>query len=168
MLQYRENVNYMVSDNNSIDDQLKQLNQLCSKGISDYQLYEAIRNYIYKEIKIKQLAVTLILDDLMKIRQYNPTGANIISFFITHNDFSYKDVADWFGCSKQYIHQLMQKYSQQYIWLDNLIKIKGAEDSKNENNRSIFFNQNNKKKKQQKLIQLSLILLDDEVKGDNA
>lgn len=161
MLEYRQNINYMQQDNYSIDQQIEQLHELCSKGISDYQLYQQIRSYIYKQIKIKELAITIILNDIRSIREYNHNAANIIEFFIIHNDYSYKDIADQFGCSKQYIHQVMQKYSQQYIWLDNLIRIKGIEDSKNQNNRSIFFN-NNSRSKRDKTIQLSLIMLDNE------
>lgn len=147
----------MVSDGTSIDQQLSQLNELCSKGVTDYQLYQQIRAYIYKEIKIKELAVTLILDDLRKIRYYNIKAANIIQFYVINNDYSYLDIADYFGCSKQYIHQVMQKYSEQYIWLKNLMRIKGDQDSKNQNNRSIKF-QNNRKKKN--TIQLCLWIED--------
>ena len=150
MLEYRENINYMQSQGNSIDAQIEQLHQLCSKGITDYELYQHIRGYIYTEIKIKQLAVTLILNDLRQIRLYNYKAANIIEFYVINNDYSYADIADWFGCSKQYIHQVMTKYSQEYIWLYNLMRIKGDEDCKNENNRSIRFNQ------PRKTIQLSL------------
>lgn len=155
MLQYRENINYMRQSQFNIDAELDQLKQLCKNGIDDYQLYKQIRNYIYKEIKIKQLAVTLILNDLRQIRAYKPLHASIIEYFIIHNHLSYKDIADFFGVSKQAINQLMQKYAEQFTWMDNLVKIKGLEDAKNENNRSIFFER--KTKKEAETIQLSII-----------
>lgn len=65
---------------------------------------------------------------------------------VCNNDLSYKDIADWFGFSKQYIHQTIQHYAAQYNWLHNLMIIKGLQDAKNENNRSITFEKNKQKK----------------------
>lgn len=147
MLEYRDNINYMTSQATSIDDELMQLQELCKKGISDYELYQQIRNYIYHQIKINELAVTIIVDDLQELREKNPKIADIISYVIIHNTDSYQQIAEQFGCSKQYIYQLIQKYANDYVWLDNLLIIKGIEDSKNQNNRSIFFNNSKKTKK---------------------
>lgn len=139
MLEYRQNINYSISNSCNIDQELAQLNTLCKRNISDYQLYQQIRSYIYKEIKIKELAITKILNDLSEIRKKSVKASLIIEAFICHNDKSYSQIASEFNCSKQSIHQTIQKYSVDYIWLSNLIKIKGAEDSKNENNRTRFF-----------------------------
>lgn len=139
MLEYRQNINYSISDSYNIDDELAQLNMLCKRSISDYELYQQIRSYIFKEIKIKELAITTILADLIEIRKKSVKASLIIQAFICHNDKSYSEIAAQFNCSKQAIHQTVQKYSADYVWLKNLIKIKGAEDSKNENNRTRFF-----------------------------
>ena len=144
MLEYRQNINYCVSAEQNIDQQLAQLNTLCKHGISDYQLYQQIRRYIYRQIKIKQLAVTRILNDLLQIRKKNDKIANIIEYFVANNNLSYSEVAQQFGCSKQYIHQTLAKYCKDYYWLNNLYLVKGAEDSKNQNNRTKFFSGNKK------------------------
>lgn len=138
-LEYRQNIRYMVSDSVNLDQQLRQLSELCRHGIDDYELYQKIRSYIFRQIKIKQLAVTKILDDLQQIRKSSSKSADIITQFICHNDKSYSEVAAEFNCSKQLIHQTVKKYSKEYKWLENLIAVKGMEDSKNENNRTIFF-----------------------------
>lgn len=139
MLEYRQNINYSISNSYNIDQELAELNTLCKRSITDYELYQQIRAYIYKEIKIKELAITKILNDLAEIRKKSVKASLIIQAFICHNDKSYSEVAAQFNCSKQAIHQTVQKYSEDYVWLQNLIKIKGAEDAKNENNRTRFF-----------------------------
>ena len=139
MLEYRENIGYSVSEAYSIDDELTELKELCQKGIDDFELYSQIREYIFREIKIKELAVTKILQDLMEIKKRSAKGAEIIQYFICYNDRSYSEVAADLGCSKQLIHQTVKYYADNFLWLKNLIAIKGMEDSKNENNRSIFF-----------------------------
>lgn len=151
MLQYRDNINYAVSAEYNIDNELSQLNTLCKRGISDYQLYQQIRAYIYRDIKIKELAITKVLKDLIEIRKKSKRAADIIEYFICYNAWSYSEVARQFGTSKQLIHQTIQKYSADYEWLNNLIKIKGSEDSKNENNRTKFFSGNKKMELYQQL-----------------
>lgn len=139
MLQYRQNINYAVSDGYNIDQELAELKTLCKNNIDDYQLYQQIRSYVYRQIKIKELAVTKILNDLFEIRKKSDKDANIIEYFIANNNMSYSQVAFEFNCSKQYIHQTLKKYCKDYYWLNNLFIVKGMEDSKNENNRTKFF-----------------------------
>ena len=138
MLQYIDNINYCSQQTYSIDEELTELNALCADGVSDYQLYQQIRQYVFREIKIKELAVTRILADILEMRQTKTEKAvNIIMFFVANNTMSYKQISEVFGCSKQYINQLLQQTAERYFWLRNLIQIKGEEDAKNENNRAI-------------------------------
>ena len=78
MLQYIDNVNYSCSNSYNIDNELAELNTLCKRNISDYELYQQIRAYIYREIKIKELAITTILADLMEIRKKSVKASMII------------------------------------------------------------------------------------------
>ena len=146
MLEYRQNINYYSSQGYNINEQLEQLATLLKyKDSADVeQLYDKIRSYVYRQIKIEQLAVTRVLNDLLQIRKKNDKIANIIEYFVANNNLSYSEVAQQFGCSKQYIHQTLSKYCKDYYWLNNLYLVKGAEDSKNENNRTKFFSGNKK------------------------
>ena len=72
MLEYRENINYSRDDEYNIDQELDQLIELLKDGIKDYDIYDAIRQFIYREIKIKELAVTIILSDLHELRKTRP------------------------------------------------------------------------------------------------
>ena len=146
MLEYRQNINYYSSQGYNINEQLEQLATLLKyKDSADVeQLYDKIRSYVYRQIKIEQLAVTRILNDLLQIRKKNDKIANIIEYFVANNNLSYSEVAQQFGCSKQYIHQTLAKYCKDYYWLNNLYLVKGAEDSKNQNNRTKFFSGNRK------------------------
>lgn len=131
MLQYLDNVNYQQQSEDSIDDQLQQLCQLCKEGYTDYELYLKIRQYIFKEIKIKQLAVTRILNDLSDLRCDSPNVADLLEFFIANNTMSYKEIGDTFGYSKQRVHWTVKRYSNEFVWLKNLMQIKALEDAKN-------------------------------------
>lgn len=137
-MEYRENINYYQSPPYQIQDQLQELNTLCSKGITDDELYKQIRSYIYKQIKINQLAITRILPDLLQIKSYSDRAFEIICFFILYNNVSYKDMADNLDCSRQLVYQTLKRYVPKYQWLTTLMKLKGDQDCKNEINRSIF------------------------------
>lgn len=144
MLEYKQNINYMQALACNLDDELAELNHLCRMGVDDYQLYRKIRSYIFREIKLHELAATVILQDLTEIKNKNQKVAEVITFFIINNTCSYQDIAEAFGCSKQNIYQLLKRYAENYPWLKNLMEIKGLQDSRNENNRSIFFRRQGK------------------------
>ena len=147
MLQYRENINYSRDDDYNIDQELDQLIELLKDGIKDYDIYDAIRQFIYRQIKIKELAVTIILSDLHELRKTRPRTADLIEYFISHNNQSYADIGREFNCSKQNVHNIITHQAENFIWLDNLVKIKGEEDSKNDNK------QKSKKEKQIKYLE---------------
>lgn len=90
-----------------------------------------IREKIYKEIKIEQLACTRILRDILEIEKQSIKAKDIIVYFVVNNTDSYKQIGEHFNTSKQNIHQTLQRYAKDYMWLNNLVKIKGMEDAKN-------------------------------------
>ena len=136
MLEYRQNINYFQSQANSIEEQIQEFAQLLQAGVQDIDLYMNIRDQIYKEIKIQQLACTRILRDILQIEKISCRAKDVIVYFIVHSTDSYKDIAEYFGCTKQNIQQIIKKYSKEYIWLDNLRKIKGIQDAKNKKEKS--------------------------------
>lgn len=141
MLQYRQNINYFEGNYiNSLDDELREFIQCIKSGLQDYDLYMNIRNKIYKEIKIEQLAATRILRDILEIENQSKRAKDIICYFVVNNTQSYKQIAEHFNTSKQNIYQIIKRYSEDYIWIENLMKIKSYEDRKNENNITRFFN----------------------------
>ena len=131
MLQYRQNINYFESQANSIEEQIQEFAQLLQAGVQDLDLYMNIRDQIYKEIKIQQLACTRVLRDILQIEKVSGRAKDVIVYFIVHNTDSYRDIAKHFNCTKQNIQQIIKKYSSEYVWLDNLRKIKGLQDAKN-------------------------------------
>ena len=142
MLQYRENYLYSPENALSLQDELAELvSCLHFKDVTAdvIQLYEAIRKRIYREIIVEDLAATLIIKDLYELRLKNYKAANIISYFICNNDLSYREIASYFGCSKQNVYQTLKIYAKQFNWLANLMTIKGLQDKRNENNRSKRF-----------------------------
>lgn len=139
MLQYQENINYSKPSQYNIDEQLSELTQCCKNGYKEYQIYKQIRNYVYRQIKIKELAVTTILEDLLQIYDKNKRGFEIVCYFIANNLSSYKDIADYFCVSKQNVYQVISTYADRYNWLKTLVEIKGEQDAHNENNRTVFY-----------------------------
>lgn len=141
MLEYRQNINYYSSQSYNINEQLEQLAALLKhKDSADVeQLYDKIRSYIYKQIKIEQLAVTRVLNDLHTLRKTKPKTADVIEYYIANNADSYQQIANEFGCSKQNIYSIVQSNANNYTWLKGLMMVKGEYDSKNKNNRTIFY-----------------------------
>lgn len=140
MLQYMDNVNYMIPQQDRLQDDLEQLRyNINSNSDQIKQLYSMIRNQIYRQIKIEQLAVTIVLNDLHELRKTKPKTADLIEYYIANNTASYRQIAEQFGCTKQNVHLIIKNYSKNYPWLYNLMKIKGQMDSKNENNRTVFY-----------------------------
>ena len=138
-LEYRENINYCdygyrTADTN-IDEQLLQLAEQLRGGVHDVQLYDRIRRKIYKDIKINELAITKILGDIWQIEEFNPQIAKIVVFFLLNSDISYQKIASKFCCSKQNVYQILKRLSNKYLWLKNLLQIKGQQDKRNDNNR---------------------------------
>lgn len=136
-LEYRQNINYNEyrTEYTNIDEQLLQLAQELRQGVHDVELYDSIRKKIYKDIKINELAVTIVLTDLMQIRQFNPRAFNIIIYYIVNNMLSYRHIAKKFRCSRQNVYQVLKRMANKYRWLKNLMQIKGEQDKRNDNNR---------------------------------
>lgn len=139
MLKYIDNYNYSSADEETIDEQIEQLINSVKRGSDAFQIYRGIRDRVYREIKIEELAITRIIGDLIQIKQKSERAFSIVLAFVANPMQSYKQIADAFGISKQRVNYILQQYSQNYVWLKNLLQIKGKEDSKNQNNRSIFF-----------------------------
>lgn len=130
MLQLLDNYNYSIATPEQIDDELTQLVELCQDGIKEEQLYIRIRSYVYREIKIEQLAVTRILQDLLLIRQQSQRAYQVLLYFTINNTASFADIAENFHCSKQNIHAIMKRYAPELPWLNNLLHIKSQQDGK--------------------------------------
>lgn len=128
---YIEGYKYSTADKQKIDEELRQLqNDIKNNGKDTYQMYQQIRHYIYKQIKIEELAVTKILNDLLEIKLENDKAFVIIAFFVANPMLSYSQIATEYGLTKQRIHQIVNQYADRFTWLKNLIAIKGEEDSK--------------------------------------
>lgn len=137
-MQYIDNYNYMKQQEDNIEDQFEQLVELIkhNQNIDSYQIYKQIRQNIYKQIKINQLAITKILNDLIQIKLHNDKKFDIISTFVANPLLSFQQLSSIFGYTRQRLYQIIAEEAENYIWLKNLLIIKGNEDKKNQNNRS--------------------------------
>ena len=137
MLQYIQNVNY-IEDNQqkNIDSEIESLKKLILNGGTDYDIYLSIRQKIYREIKIDELAVTRILRDLQIIRKNKKPDADLVEYFILNSLDSYADIAEQFGVSRQAIYQRLKNLAEKFYWIQNLMEIKGFADAKNRKGRS--------------------------------
>ena len=53
MLTYRDSYGYSIASREKIDAELQELLMLCKSGITDYDLYQQIRQYCFREIKVE-------------------------------------------------------------------------------------------------------------------
>ena len=152
MLTLLDNYNYSQQRQSTIDEELTQLVELCKDGYKEEDVYEYIRSRIYKQIKIEELAVTRVLQDLLLIREQSNRAFQVLSFFICNSHLSFQQISEVFGCTKQNIHSLLGRYAKQLPWLDNLLKIKKELDGKG-GGRSIFYTDQKQKTMQMELFQ---------------
>ena len=127
---YIDGYKYSIAQRQNIEEELKELHTQIKNGKDVYDMYKTIRHFIYKQIKIDQLAVTKILNDLLQIRLKNEQAFILITFYTANPMLSYKQVADEYNISKQRVHQIISEYAQSYPWLNNLKNIKGQQDCK--------------------------------------
>lgn len=64
-LSYIDSYQYSKAERENIDQELEELYSELKAGVDVYSLYNQIRQYIYREIKIEELAITKILNDLL-------------------------------------------------------------------------------------------------------
>lgn len=145
MLQYIDNYKYSSASDETLDSELAELRQLLIQNDDCFELYQSIRNNIYKEIKIDELAVTRILNDLIQIKAKSESSFIVLLAFTANPLLSYAEIAKQFNITKQRVYNIVSEYAKKYVWLSNLIQIKGKEDCKNQNNRSVFFHPLDKK-----------------------
>lgn len=136
-VKYKEEINYnnyaVDNNNTSIDEEIQELVEClksCKSGSIDEEteeIYQAIRKTVIQEIKINELAVTLVLRDLQEIRKKNPVRANMITTFVINSDLSYAELGKMYGVSKQYFHGVVWWASKRFFWVKNLMQIKGEE-----------------------------------------
>ena len=143
-MQYIQNINYKrqqqtldeyyTSPELTLDQEIEDFISLCraKENIQTADIYRKIRAFIYKEIKIKQLAVCRVLTDLEFIRNKNPRIADYIEYFIAHNTDSYQQMADHFGITKQAFYCTIKKYAPSCKWLKGLYNMKSIYDSRNQ------------------------------------
>ena len=130
MLEYNDEMKQMVDQSPTLDDQLAELNELCRHGVNDFELYDKIRSFVLHQIKIEELAVTIVLQDLLKIKTKRKHTFDRIVYFICNSDKSYQQMAEDNGCSAQTFYSTIKCHAKKIKWLDNLMKIKRAEDGR--------------------------------------
>lgn len=135
-IKYKEEINYnnyAVAENktSNIDEEIQELVE-CLKSCKNIdeeteEIYQAIRKIVMQEIKINELAVTIVLRDLQEIRKKNNVRANMITTWIICNDRSYEELGKMYGVSKQYFHGVIWWGAKKYQWIQNLMQIKGED-----------------------------------------
>ena len=135
MLTYRDSYGYSIASREKIDAELQQLLLLCKSGKTDYDLYQQIRQYCFREIKVEELAITKILGDLLQVKSKSESNFNVLLAFVANPLNSYSELGQSLNISKQRVHEVVCLYAVHFPWLQNLRAIKGEQDCKNDNNR---------------------------------
>lgn len=130
MIQYNDNIKTITDEPQTIDEQLAELNELCKKGIKDQALYKKIRKFVMRDIKIDELAVTRVLQDLLELKVKRKHTFDRIAYFVCNSDKSYQKLGRQLGCSGQTIFNMIKYHSKKLKWLDNLRMIKRKEDGR--------------------------------------
>lgn len=99
-------------------------------GTEEEELYREMRRGVMDEIAFREMAVTVIMRDLIEIRHQSPNHADIIEYAVASPFCSYEELARIGGVSKQAIFSQMRKYARSYPWIAGLIQIRSIQNTR--------------------------------------
>nr|DAK83991.1 MAG TPA: MarR family [Caudoviricetes sp.] len=99
-------------------------------GAEEEELYQEMRRGVMDEIAFREMAVTVIMRDLIEIRHQSPRHADIIEYAVASPFCSYEELARIGGVSKQAIFSQMRKYARSYPWIAGLIQIRTIQNTR--------------------------------------
>ena len=99
-------------------------------GAEEEELYREMRRGVMDEIAFREMAVTVIMRDLIEIRHQSPNHADIIEYAVASPFCSYEELARIGGVSKQAIFSQMRKYARSYPWIAGLIQIRSIQNTR--------------------------------------
>lgn len=99
-------------------------------GTEEEELYREMRRGVMDEIAFREMAVTVIMRDLIEIRQQSPHHADVIEYAVASPFCSYEELARVGGVSKQAIFSQMRKYARSYPWIAGLIQIRTIQNTR--------------------------------------
>ena len=118
--QYIPNVEYEgVNPGSGIDAMLHEYN-----ANKDYRLYLKIKKEIYKEMKLKQFAITGIAPDLIAILMYSPKRLQLILSLLADPYASFNELGNKVGLSKQRVYVILWEEAKKIPWLQSLLEMK--------------------------------------------
>lgn len=111
-----------------MQDELEELAAMTGHEIEE--LYQAVRAEVMQEIAFQEMAVTVIMRDLIEIRRRSPRHADIIEYAVASPFCSYEELAQKGGVSKQAIFSQMRKYARSYPWIAGLVRIRSIQNTR--------------------------------------
>ena len=99
-------------------------------GREEEEIYQEIRRSVFDEIAFRELSITRILQDLIKIRKKNQKHADVLIDAVALPFSSYAEIADRNEISKQAVFSILRKYSADYSWIDGVMQIKAIQNSR--------------------------------------
>ena len=99
-------------------------------GAEEEAIYQEMRRKVMHEIAFQEMAVTVIMRDLIEIRHRSPRHADIIEYAVASPFCSYEELAQIGGVSKQAIFYQMRKYARSYPWIAGLIRIRSIQNTR--------------------------------------
>lgn len=99
-------------------------------GTEEETIYQEMRQKVMQEIAFQEMAVTVIMRDLIEIRRRSPRHADIIEYAVASPFCSYEELAHIGGVSKQAIFSQMRKYARSYPWIAGLIRIRSIQNTR--------------------------------------
>jgi hypothetical protein len=99
-------------------------------GAEEEAIYQEMRRKVMHEIASQEMAVTVIMRDLIEIRRRSPRHADIIEYAVASPFCSYEELARIGEVSKQAIFSQMRKYARSYPWIAGLIRIRSIQNTR--------------------------------------
>ena len=123
MLEYRENIDYGQEPEPSLDDLIEELREACALDADAGVIYDAVHASVMREIRTSELAITVIMPDLLEMLERNPRKARLVMLLLADPYASYSELGEKMGYSKQRTSVILHELSGRYDWLRRVLTL---------------------------------------------
>lgn len=126
-LEYLDNIDYAGDREPSTDDLCAELAECLQNNPDAVEIYDILHGRILKEIKTSELAITVIMPDLLEIMDTSVNKALLVMRFLANPYASYTELGEQCGISKQRVAVILHGLARNHQWLAALLKLHNGE-----------------------------------------
>ena len=121
-LEYRDNIDYS-SSSDPLNAMLDEIIEMTGRDADASALYDAIRERVMRDIRMGEMAITVIMPDLIEMTEAAPRKAMLVMRLLADPYASYSELGREMGYSKQRTAYILGELAGKYGWLRRLLDL---------------------------------------------